>query len=241
MRGEYEASPDSCLGLRTVHRDMLCSAHGLPESALGSAQRSAGLVEITAALAADLAILTQALDESDADLADALRQLVADVRLAVPSYLGLTLTSADARYPLALTAMEPFAHAGDVASTLLVPLTEDSAEDAGVQLVLILYAARPGAFVDLAADLCWLTGRQLIDFPIDQHLNLPDADPENDLRGSSLVNQAIGVLIGRGYTPEQAELEIRTSAAAAGHTRAQAASIILAGLRPDDTGPPLDA
>lgn len=61
------------------------------------------------------------------------------------------------------------------------------------------------------------------------------------MQRSTVVNQAIGVLIGRGYTPEQAELEIRTRATAAGHTHAEAASSILAGMHPDDTDPALDA
>jgi hypothetical protein len=43
-------------------------------------------VEITAALAADLPILTQALDEPDADIAATLRHLVVDTRTAVHSY-----------------------------------------------------------------------------------------------------------------------------------------------------------
>jgi hypothetical protein len=222
------SDPAPCIG------DLLCSALGLPESALGSAQRSTGLVELTAALAADLASLSEALDESGTDLADALRQLVADVRLAVRSYLGLTIVAAT--FPLTLTAMEPFVHPGDVASSLLMPLSDGRGDDAGLRLAVILYAARPGAFVDLAADLCWLTGRQLSDFRIDQHLSPPEPDSHGGMQRSSLVNQAIGVLLGRGYTPEQAELEIDMRAAAAGHARAEAASIILAGLpsiRPD--------
>jgi len=196
-------------------------------------------VEITAALAADLASLSEALDESGTDVADALRQLAADVRLAVPSYLGLTIVAAT--FPLALTAMEPFAHPGDVASSLMMPLSDGSSDDAGSRLVVILYAATPGAFVDLAADLCWLTGRQLSDFRIDQDLSPPEPDSHGGVQRWSLVNQAIGVLIGRGYTPEQAGLEIDVRAVAAGHTRAEAANIILAGLPSDGTDPASDA
>lgn len=40
---------------------------------------------------------------------------------------------------------------------------------------VILYAAKPGAFIDLAADLAWLTGRSLTDFVLDRHLILPKA------------------------------------------------------------------
>jgi hypothetical protein len=190
-------------------------------------------VEITAALAADLATLSEALDETDADITEALRALVADVKLAVRSYLGLTVTSGDATFPLALTAMEDSALPVDVVSSLMMPLYDDF-DDASSRLVVILYAGRPGAFVDLAADLSWLTRRRLADFALDQHLNLP-AEPAtaSDVRAASLVNQAIGVLLGHGFTPEQAAAEIDARAAAAGHSRSDTANIIL-GAAPRD-------
>jgi hypothetical protein len=195
-------------------------------------------VEITAALAADLTTLSEALDETDADITEALGQLVADIRLAVRSYLGLTLIAGDASFPLTLTAMEDSAHPGDVASSLLMPLSGESADDAGACLVVILYAGRPGAFVDLAADLCWLTGRQLTDFAFDQHLSLPtEPNTAGGVHAASVVNQAIGVLLGHGYTPEQAEVEIDARAAAAGHRRSDAADIILDGPPREDTDP----
>ena len=188
-------------------------------------------MEITAALAADLAILSEALDETDADITDALRQLVVDVRLAVRSYLGLTVTSDGATPHLSLTAMEDHAHPDDVVSSLMMPLSDGSIDGTGLPLAVILYAATPGAFVDLAADLCWLTGRLLTDFALDQHLILPAAsDSDGAVRAASLVNQAIGVLLGLGYTPEQAVIEIDTRAAAAGHSRTDAANVILGSL-----------
>jgi hypothetical protein len=190
-------------------------------------------VEITAALAADLAILSQALDESAGDIADALHQLAADVSLAVRSHVGLTVIARNAASRLTLTAMAPFARPVDVASSVMIPLSDASAAEAGLRFVVILYADRPGAFIDVVADLCWLTGRPVSSFAIDQHLRLPaEPDSHSGLAGSPLINQAIGVLIGRGYTPEQAAAEIDTRAAAAGHTRAEAATMILAGLHP---------
>jgi len=49
-------------------------------------------MKISAALAADLGILTAALDEPGADVLHSLHQLGLDAQAAVPSYLGLSVT-----------------------------------------------------------------------------------------------------------------------------------------------------
>jgi hypothetical protein len=70
---------------------------------------------------------------------------------------------------------------------------------------LILYAQRRGAFIDLAADLSWLTGRDPSEFVLDHHFTLPNhLDAPEGLTVASVINQAIGVLIAHGRTPEQA-------------------------------------
>ena len=55
-------------------------------------------MDISEALAADLALLTEALDEPGIGIADTVRQLAADVGMAVPSFLGLTVRPAVATY-----------------------------------------------------------------------------------------------------------------------------------------------
>jgi hypothetical protein len=198
-------------------------------------------VEITAALAADLALLSECLDETDADIAETLRALVADVQVAVPAYLGLTIIARNPPLPLAFTVIENHVHQTEVASSLLIPLTDGHGDDASSPLVLILYAGAPGAFVDLAADLAWLTGRHLTEFALDQHLTLPaDRATVGGVRAASAVNQAVGVLLGQGYTPEQAALEIDARAAAEGHSRSDAADVILGAPR-SGREPDLDA
>lgn len=186
-------------------------------------------MEITATtLAADLAILSEALDKVDADILEGLRQLAADAKVAVRSYLGLTVLADNPALPVTLTAMEDTAHQVDVVSSIMMPLPDESAAGPGSRLVVILYAGRRGAFVDLAADLCWLTGRRLTDFSLDKHLSLPaEPDTSGAVQAATFVNQAIGVLLEHGYTPEQAELEIDARAIAARHSRADAANIIL--------------
>lgn len=198
-------------------------------------------MDITPALAADLATLSEALDATDGDITEALRQLVVDTKLAVHSYLGLTVTSDDARFPLTLVVMEDSAHPADIVSSLMMPMSDGSADGDGARLAVILYAGKRGAFVDLAADLSWLTGRAHSDFALDQHLSLPaESVLDGRVQSASLINQAIGVLLGHGYTPERAEFEIEARAAAAGHSRSDAAGIILGNVPSEDVDPTTD-
>lgn len=77
----------------------------------------------------------------------------------------------------------------------------------------MFYAYTPGAFVDLAADA-------MADRPnpgavvLDVHLDDPDgARPVSGSAGwseTAVVNQATGVLLGRGYTPGQARGALHT-------------------------------
>jgi len=183
-------------------------------------------VEIIAALAADLAILTQALDDPDSDVAESVLRLARAVGSAVPSFLGLTVTVHDSDPPLTFTTLEGQVEPGDVRTSLMMALSHD-----GAGARVIVYAGTPGAFVDLAADLSWLARRTLAGCELDQHLVLPAvARPATNLRAVSAVNQAIGALIGAGLTPEEARRELDVRAAAADEDRHAVAVTILAAL-----------
>jgi hypothetical protein len=189
-------------------------------------------VEITAAVAADLAALSEALDEQGTDLATTLHQLATDAKLAVDSLVGLTVLITVAGQQTQLSTLDGAAVSEEVRASLLVPLqpvlVDGAAMAAGIDLVL--YAATPGAFTDLAADLAWLTGRALGEYVLDQHVVGLDATaPTDGLATLSLINQAIGVLIACGHTPEQAERELLARAARGGVDRRVAARQILAG------------
>ncbi|HZC74318.1 MAG TPA: hypothetical protein VE442_26775 [Jatrophihabitans sp.] len=188
-------------------------------------------MEITAALAADLALLTQALDEPSADIAATLRQLGSDARVALRSYLGLTVTMGDPGRERRFTTMEELAAPIKVRASLMMSLVADAT---GPRIGVILYAASPGAFVDLAADLSWLTGLELHQFALDQHLSPAGTDPGGIAQATSLINQAIGVLIGRGRTPAQASGELDALADEAGITRDDAARSVLRGVKRSD-------
>lgn len=182
-------------------------------------------MDITATLAADLATLTETLDDPDLDIADTLRQLAADTRLTVHSYLGLTVMITVSGRHFTFTVLESGTESGDIVTSLRLPMPPSASASVAV---LTLYAGNPGAFVDLAADLAWLTGRALAEFILDQHRTPPrDTDPPSGLAASSLIDQAIGVLIAYGYTPERAHREIDTRAERLGVDRRGSANDVL--------------
>jgi hypothetical protein len=195
-------------------------------------------MKITAALAADLGILTAALDEPGADVLHSLHRLGVDAQAAVPTYLGLNVTVDRSDPPFTFTIFEEGAADGVRTSLrLTLPCVGDGWASPSVDL--ILYAGTPGTFVDLAADLAWLTGRPPSDFALDQHLSVPaGSDAGTSLRAASVINQATGVLIGRGYTARQAHSRLDTQADGAGTDRYTTAQFILDTLTAAD---PADA
>ena len=183
-------------------------------------------MEIAAILAADLAVLAEALDDSASDLAGSLRQLVADIGLAVRSYVGLTFILNNDEQPVNFTVLEPGVTAADVVSSVLVPLS--LIVGSGPEVILVCYSRQPGAFIDLAADLAWLSGRGLADLVLDQHLSVAfEPRSGGSLIAAAAINQALGVLIGQGRTPEQARRELEATASRAGTHLDAAAALVL--------------
>jgi hypothetical protein len=191
-------------------------------------------MKIGAALAADLGILTAVLDEPGADVLHSLHQLGVDAQAAVPTYLGLSITVDSSDPPFTFTILED-GTADDIRTSLRLTLPGVGDGRASPSVALTLYAGTPGTFVDLTADLAWLTGRPPSDFALDQHLSVPaGSDAGTHLRAASVINQAIGVLIGRGYNPGQAHRELDTQADSAGTDRHTAAQFILDTLTAED-------
>ncbi len=184
-------------------------------------------MKISAALAADLAILTATLDEPAADVLHSLHRLGVDAQAAVPTFIGLSVTVDGSDPSFTFTIFEEGAADG-VRTSLRLTLQGVGDGAASPSVALILYAGTPGTFVDLAADLAWLTDRPPSDFALDQHLSVPAGpDAVTALRAASVINQAIGVLIGRGYTPRQAHSKLDTQADGAGTDRYTTAQSIL--------------
>jgi hypothetical protein len=162
---------------------------------------------LSPALAAQLAALTASIDEPELDLGDQLDVFATAVRAAVPSYRGMRLTVRMPGQPITFTHRDSDS-TNDIQTSVLVPLTET--ESTAEETTLVLWAAKPGAFVDLAADISHLLGVPLARLELDAHhtpsiVKVGGIDGIEDL---AVINQAIGVLIARGATPESAAAEL---------------------------------
>lgn len=127
------------------------------------------------------------------------------VKLAVASYLDMTVTVAVDGHQVRFTAPERATTTGPaVGASLLIPLSLVSLAEPGSTLVL--HAAAPGAFLDLAADLSYALGLDPHALMLDAHLAPPNGSGEgvSSLAEYCTINRAIGVLIERGHTRESA-------------------------------------
>jgi hypothetical protein len=162
-------------------------------------------VDLSTALAADLASLSGALQDPDGGLEDRLLQFAAELRASVGSYLGLTITLALDGHPISFSLTERVAEA---LTSLCIPLPEVAGSEPGSSLVL--YAGTRGAFVDLAADLAWTLGLDPAALVLDGHLTVPvSSHVVTGLQEHAVINRAIGVLIEEGHTPESGRAELR--------------------------------
>ncbi|MEP6482404.1 MAG: hypothetical protein ABJA94_10405 [Rhodoglobus sp.] len=196
---------------------------------------------ITPGLAAELDLLTQALDLPGTDLAENLTRLAAAAQAGVDSYLGLSVEISVDRSQFDLCVLVEGTEQSHIRTSLLVPLSFVATDEysPAAFVAVILYAAIPGAFTDLAADLAWSTGRPPADFRVNEHQTLPSSYIDSaPLAAISSINQALGVLIGHGVLPEQAERDLHARAVIAGTDLLSAATAILATLTPPEVAEP---
>jgi hypothetical protein len=179
--------------------------------------------------------LTDALEDPGTDLQTVLAVLVDDLRAAIPSVLGLTATITQAGDAVTLTSAEPDVPAAAAAS-LHVPLDEVTA--AGSGSTVTFYAARWGAFVDLAADIRYaygLDGQVVIDGHLDDYVSAAGTPGVTGLAELLVINRAIGVLIGQGHQGN-ARSVLQRRADQAGISLGAAAQHILDELTPGTQG-----
>lgn len=184
-------------------------------------------MDISPALATALAALTNV---HDLDLETQLQGLIACVQSAVASSLGLTMTTALQDTAVSFTVghdTPPYIAppvgtapdstacrmASEVRTSLLIPLTAVTATPTDAA-TLLLYAAAPGACVDLAADLSYALNLDPSNLILDKHLTAPAAvDGITGLDGYDRINQAIGMLIEQGHTADTAHEQLHRHAA----------------------------
>jgi hypothetical protein len=161
-------------------------------------------------LAEELVLLTDALDIEGVDVASTMELLTLAVVAAVPSYVGMSVRITSPYGPVELATMGGRDPVESVATSVRIPVASGH-PTLIPPVVIVLYASVPGAFVDLAADLAWLTGRSLDDIGLDTDLGAGvPARAVSSLSSLSIINQAVGVLVGRGLTPEEALAELDT-------------------------------
>jgi hypothetical protein len=193
-------------------------------------------VEFPSAIALQMHLLSHEGDRGDG-FAAGLKQLGTDLTRVVPSLLAVSLTLVRLGYDVAVTTLAPLAESSRVTASLAVPLTAGETGDA-----LLMQAGEPGAFILLADDLAGHLGPGDPPLQIDRHLALlptaPNTSIEFVLAELRVVNQALGILIDRGCTPEAAVDEIQRRARTTGGTMGAVGRRILAGLSPTGGGDP---
>ena len=155
--------------------------------------------------AQSLTLLGQALDEPFTDLQSLFVDLATSIRHAVSSYVGLSLSVRGVARELHVRMWGHDDDAPVVLPSVLASLALPLAPHQQRQTEIVVYAARAGAFVDLAADLAVLTATTLSDMVIDQHLTRSEPPSQGaNVPDASTVNQAVGVLLECGWTGEEA-------------------------------------
>jgi hypothetical protein len=199
---------------------------------LGVRDAQESLVELSEAVAADLATLTSALEEPGADLATLIVRLGDSCALAVRSYLGFSVTLIVGDVPVSFSVLEDFLDPGEVLTSVMFPLNALGGHAPGSEVVL--YAGAPGAFVDLAADLAYVLGGTPGAVQLDLHLTPPDTaagDPR--VAALSRHNQALGILLSRGLDLDEGLAELhRRARLDAISVEAAAQRLVASALRP---------
>jgi hypothetical protein len=182
-------------------------------------------MDLSAALAGDLAVLTEAIDDPDVDWEAQLQALAGDLRRAVASYLGMRVTIVIGDREVSFAAGR-FDTSTEIVASLLLPLATVATSEA--QGMLVFYAGVPGAFVDLAADLSFALGIDPSALILDSEIPPPtQGSAATEPAAHSVINQAVGVFITRGHTPESADAELRRAADLDGGSPWHAAEAIL--------------
>jgi hypothetical protein len=199
-------------------------------------------VDFPTALLRDLLHLSSSVELDEDELGARLAALVTALRAAVASYRGMYLTVVEGDQPVSLSAFHS-TEDGAITTSLRLPFAA-LAPGFDVGSRVVFYAASPGAFVDLAADLGHALHAPIIfdcprqrltespegdgqhgDNPRDGHesivldADLPPTTLVSRLTGlgdASTINRAVGMLIDQGHHPDRAHATLHRHAVTAG-------------------------
>jgi hypothetical protein len=178
-------------------------------------------------LASDVAALFAGFGSDDHDVHHQLGAVRTAMTLAVPSYCSMALRLVVSGVPVTLEIVEPAVTVA-AETSLFLPL---EGQGFGGGSSLTVFAAVPGALVDLAADLAFALG--LGDrVVLDEHREAAPVD--SGLRGVaelSRINQAVGILLVHGYEADDARALLHDVAGRQGRTELAVAEEVVAGAR----------
>jgi len=187
-------------------------------------------VDLSATLEAHLRQLSGSMGADEDETVAGVGELSRELRLAIPSFLGLQLVLVEHGHPMTLTDFEPTARPRDIRSSVRFPLVPLGVDGMDPAREIFFYAGVSGAFVDLATDVGYVLGLPVrgpaedataadrpvvvLDDPIAPTTVASGLVGAVDL---STLNRAIGVLMGEGQpSSEAAQAELLRLAAVAG-------------------------
>lgn len=175
--------------------------------------------------------LTTSLEIPGADLQAMLSVLIDDITTAVPSFLGLRMAITVGGVTTTFSTVDPDLSPEAAKASLLLPLAEMTTVPTGT---LILYAEQPGAFTSLAIstrEAFQLDGHVVVDGHLSDEWHPTSQAVVGGSEDTSMINIAIGVLIDRGFPPDQASAELTRLAATHDESLAAASRRVLDNLR----------
>lgn len=185
-------------------------------------------------LAAVLARLAVASDISATELELVFADLAADVRAAVPSYLGMAVTVDGAAGAVTFAALDPVAPGEPpiVEASLDLTVTHPGVPAPG-PVTITLYAGAAAGFATLAAELSVVARALAIEVALDRHLGRLPAPGGPDLESAATIERAVGALVDRGQDPAEALAALRERAGPEATARAAQEVLDSLAFRPD--------
>jgi len=181
-----------------------------------------------------LTLLSDALDDPVMDLEAILSVLTDDLVSAIPSYLGLIITLHVDSNPVIVSTLD--GARGETRASLLLSL--EPHDRVGSSGSVAFYSGAAGAFVDLADDARWifnLNGPPILDGHIAAGRDGSDPAGIRGLAAHTNINQAIGVLIEEGHTPNGARNELARRSLRDGRSLPETALDLLDNIESPDT------